>query len=501
MRDVTGSTRGADVEAAFHRRIRQYIGPDGRVWSHPGAFNEQATNARYTEKDRVIHIWGATKILMSLAEDYRRTRRPESQQLARKVMLALKRLAVWDAQGRCWLPCGMGALRADGTVVPNAWNRQPAPIVEPLVTYWLATHDQEGLDFAVAYAEGMLHNLQPDGIRFPPSDAKGASAFPAGAHSHATMHAVWGVAHLGLVTGKAQYLDFARRLWEGLGRRGTGTGWFPAGPDNCNETCCVSDMISVAVILARSGRPEYFDYAERFFRNYISNLQFFVTPEFEAAYRARNATARDPDIQHGLETLRKFQGGIIGGSGLNDYENALLGGVSGFEMFGCCAPEGMRAIHTVWVHTIDRWDDSVLGPAGIYVNHSFSRESRWGRVLSALPDEGRLTVTTAASEPYFLRPPHWAPRAAVGAFVGRRGIPVRWSGSYVRFDVKAGEEIGITYPLIEFTHEVRGLWSGRPDLQMSYRWRGNSVIAATPRAEGTALFLDRPRSTPIPPTD
>src|SRR2546426_398790 len=68
MREITGSRRGKVVEAAFHKRIRDYIGPDGRVWSHPGCYNEGNIHAHYTQKDYVIHIWGATKILKSLAE-------------------------------------------------------------------------------------------------------------------------------------------------------------------------------------------------------------------------------------------------------------------------------------------------------------------------------------------------------------------------------------------------------------------------------------------------
>ena len=107
-------------------------------------------------------------------------------------MLALKKIATWDERGRCWLPCGMGALKADGSIVPNGWNRQPAPIIEPLVTYWLATGDLEGLDFAREYAEGMMNNLQPDGIRFQQEGKDITGGFPFGAHSHATMHAVWG---------------------------------------------------------------------------------------------------------------------------------------------------------------------------------------------------------------------------------------------------------------------------------------------------------------------
>jgi hypothetical protein len=166
MREISGSRGGKDVEAAFHKRMHDYIDPDGRVWSAPGAYNEGKTDARYQKSDYVVHIWGATKILKSLSEDYARTRNPESQALARNVMLALEKLATWDDQGRCYLKTGMGAFAADGSVVPNGWNVQPAPIVEPLVTYYLATGDPEGLKFARAYARGMIDGIQPDGIRF-----------------------------------------------------------------------------------------------------------------------------------------------------------------------------------------------------------------------------------------------------------------------------------------------------------------------------------------------
>lgn len=494
MRDITGSKRGREVEAAFHKRIREYIDPEGRVWSHPGCFNEGNTTARYEKKDFVIHIWGATKILKSLSEHYARTKEPEAKALARKVMLALKKIATWNAEGQCWIKCGMGALRSDGSVVPNGWNSQPAPLVEPLVTYWLATGDKEGLDFANAYAEGIIRNLQPGGIRFQPDGSFNG-------HSHATMHAVWGIAHLGLATGNAGYLDFSKRVWDWMLTRGTGTGWFPAGPDNCNETCAVSDMISIAALLGEAGHTEYYDYAERYLRNHIATQQFVLTPEFESRYRTRNAAAGEEKIRAGLRELRKFQGGIIGGSGLNDLENELLGGTSGYRMFGCCAPEGMRAIHTAWRHTIERRAPKGSRPGGVYVNLGFMRDSPWGRVISSMPEEGRLTVKAAVNETYFLRPPHWAARGEVRAFVDAKRVPVEWVGDYVRLTAKTGEEIAITYPLLEFTQQVSGLWKERPNLRLTYRWLGNMVTSVDPPAKGTALFTGSPRLLPPPPKE
>jgi hypothetical protein len=285
--------------------------------------------------------------------------------------------------------------------------------------------------------------------------------------------------------------------------QGTGTGWFPAAPEyatDCSETCCISDMITHAFFIACSGHPEYFDYAERYFRNYIHNLQFIVTPEFEEHYNRLHAAAGPAAIRQGLEELRKFQGGIVGGSGLNDYENILLGGTSGFAMFGCCAPEGMRATHTVWSQIIDRRPESRLGPAGVYVHLALSRESRWGRVHSFFPDQGRLTVKAAFRDTFFIRPPHWAPRDAVRAFVGGRSVGVTWSGAYVRFDgVAPGDVLTIAYPLLAFTHRVEGLWKKAPDLRMTFRWLGNMVVSCDPPPTETPLFTGRPRRLPDPP--
>jgi hypothetical protein len=66
MRDITGSTKGRDVEKAFHKRMRGFVDEEGVTWCHPGAFNEGDVSAVYEKKDYVIHMWGATKILKSL---------------------------------------------------------------------------------------------------------------------------------------------------------------------------------------------------------------------------------------------------------------------------------------------------------------------------------------------------------------------------------------------------------------------------------------------------
>ena len=507
MREVSGSTAGMDIEAAFHKRMLAYVRADGTVLSHPGSYNEGDVNRVYAEKDYLYHVWGATKILHSLAEDFRRTGNEGSKETARKIMLRLKKLAVYPLPGRCYFPAGMGAMKQDGTPVPNGWNRMPAPVVEPLINYYQACGDLEALEFAKAYAEGIMAGAQPDGIKIK------ADGDIDNGHSHTTMHALWGIAHLGVVTGDELYTAFAKRSWDFMLSRGTGAGWFPAMPGGwyTDETCLTSDMMSNAAMIARGGHPEYFDYVERYLRNRISPCVFIVTPEFEAEYRMANRACGEEKIRQGLEDVRKLQGGIRSYCGLNDLENSILKGTY-HALAGCCAPEGMRAIYTTWSHVIDHYPASKLGPAGVYVNMSFNRDSKWGRVVSFMPNTGRLTVKAGVQDDFFLRPPHWVPRDQVKAFVGSQVVPVQWSGDYVRFtDIKTGDELTIIYPLLgflheaggSFQHEAGGTWkNGLPaGVNVTYQWLGNMVIAVEPPAEKTPIFSPEVRILPPPPTE
>ncbi|MHB1000082.1 MAG: glycoside hydrolase family protein [Armatimonadota bacterium] len=496
MRDITGSSKGRDAEAVFHKRIKSYVKEDGIVWAPPGCYNEADIHATYEEKDYLIHMWGAPKILRSLSEDYIRTKNPESKDLARKIMLGLKRLAKWDDKGRCWIECGMGGLKADGSVAVQ--SVMPAPVVGPLVTYWQATGDNEALEFAKAYAEGMIAGLQPYGLKFEADGSFGDG------HGHVTMRSVWGVAQLGVATGEKKYVDFARRSFDWVLSRGTGTGWFPAVPaiPFCTEVCLISDMMSTASCIAETGQPEYYDYIERSMRNYIANLQFIADREgFEARYRKEHPELSEDQIREGMAASLRFQGGFYN-AGVNDFENSWLWGGYIWKISGCCAPEGIRAVYTCWQDTIRRMPKSQLGPKGIYVNMSFNRKSEWGDVTSFMPHQGRLTVKAKVRDDFFIRPPYWADRNQVLAFVDSKPVPVKWSGAYVQFDAKPGQELTLTYPLISFSQQCDDTWEKTaPGTSVTFLWLGNMVTDTLPRAKPgtTPLFTGKVKETPPVP--
>lgn len=476
MRDICGTDVGLDIEAAFHQRIWRYIGDDGLSWVRPGHYMESTPDAAVPQ-EKVASTWATAKTLVSLSEAYKRSGEKATVDLARKVFLALKGLATWHS-GRATFEGGSGGWR-DGV-----WVKKQIPhfAMEPVVQYWLATGDNEALDFTIALAEGFLADetigpgrpnlwINPDG-KFS-------------WHMHTTLHAVWGVGHLGQILSESRYIEWARRVYDYASTHGPGTGWVHAGVTfyNC-ETCATSDLVSLAALLGKAGYPEYFDHVERYIRNYIRTAQFFITPAFESLYRSRHQ--KDPQAaEAGLTELRRFEGGFLGLVGINDQVAWLTEDNREMRMFGCCAPEGMRALHTAWDNAVTETSERVL------VNMAFNRETDAVKVISGLPAEGKLTVVAKRAVDVLLRPPSWTPREMVIAQRAQEATEVVWGGpglAYVQFKrVQPGEQVTIAYPLVDFKNN----WQPRPDkpeLVVEFHWRGNMVTDVSPKAKYLPIY-------------
>lgn len=499
MREILGLKEPGAVEKGLRKRVLGYLREDGLAWVPPGHYMEGEVYAgKKVGPEAVASTWASCKILRSLSEEYKRTQRPQDRDTARRVFVALRKLADWDS-GRAYYPAGSGAW-LDGKWVKA---QLPTAILEPLVSYWEATSDPEALAFARAVAEGLV----ADAELLPPAKS---TILPTGefhGHMHATMHGVWGVAHLGAILNDTRYISWAKRVYDYASQFGPGTGWMQAALwDNpvreLSETCATSDMVSVAFWIAQAGFPEYWDHVERALRNYLRPQQFFVTADYEALYRKVNSNKSEQEIEAGLGRMRELQGAVLGGPAPNDWINWIASAkqcgpyatpYGCMSMFGCCAPEGMRALHTVWSGVVRAKDGKV------YVNMSLNRQSAPANVVSSLPGTGRIDVTAKQAGVYYLRPPAWSPREKV--VTARSGVESKpeWGGegfAYVVFrNVKPGQVLTLSYPLVDF-RQTWGNWPSRPDLKLTISWRGNSVVDMEPRGKG--LPIDFSHLPPIP---
>ena len=506
MRDISGATEGRDIEKAFHQRIRNYLGDHNIAWTYIGCYDMESTE-KTKAKGIIGNVWSTTKILKSLALSYERTHNPEDKALGRKVFEGLRSLATWSGKFP-YLEGGMGPVGKDLKAIPTGWGIHPPPIIESLVCYWEATGDKEALDFAKAFADGIIKRVRPGDV----VQINDNGTFSG--HMHATLHALHGIGHLGVVTHDAHYIEFCERVYKFVMTHGTGTGWIheavmPTSQSKVpsGETCATSDMMSIVGSLAQADRfipgrhyADYYDHLERYLRNYIAPAQFFITPKFVEFYRALHKTdARVEEVDKALSDLRMAEGGIMGGFGINDLTNDWLGDMrTSFALVGCCSPEGMRAIHTVWENIVRVESSGKDKKRSIYVNMSFSHQCPEATIVSYLPDEGRLTVVCRKPGDFYLRPPAWTPRAGVKMWRDAKNVSPIWNGAYAAFkNVKAGEELTITYPFISYEQKV-AIWPDATKIAV-FKWIGNTCVDVNPKGPNFPLYTGkRPWLPPSP---
>lgn len=489
MAEMCGVNQTAGAAAGVRRRILSYLGTDNLAHV-PGALYCGGVPA-----DKIyVSPWATGKVLASLAETFARTGDQAAKEHARKVFVALRELASRDGD-RAWYPGGSGPY-LDGKWYDTFVTVNYGCQTEPVWRYGQLTGDSEAIEFAQALARGTIAGLQANlGCRRIRPDGSFSD------HTHIHLHEVWGVADVGAATHNAPLLDWARRTYEYVRSRGADYGWFPErmvlGDDkpwdahnervHISETCATGDMVNIAACLAQGGQPEYWDHVERYVRNYIRAVQFFMTPSLEAYYRKLWHDKPVGDVDAALAAMRRAQGGF----------GALVqanGGVDRFQPCGCCAPQGISALYTAWKNTV------VEDDRGVWINMSFNRECPSATVRSFLPAVGRLSVTPHKQGDFHLRLPAWAPREKVQTFRNGKSTTPVWQDDYILFAKAAsGEELAIAYPLPEFTQKL-GI-GGKLETQVPYqvRWRGNTCLGIEPRAAEFPFFEDVLATLPEPP--
>ena len=112
----------------------------------------------------------------------------------------------------------------------NTGCSDPYPcILDPIVRYLEVTEDPEVLEFAEAFADGMIAGVQKSNVGNGDNRIRDDGSF-GGYNCHLHMSAVLGVARLGQLTGNTRYLEWSRKVYDWLMSQGTDWGWFPESP-------------------------------------------------------------------------------------------------------------------------------------------------------------------------------------------------------------------------------------------------------------------------------
>ena len=505
MREMAGETQAEAVELGVRQRIISYRRADNLVWLNPAAWVGplQSPSAIEALKHEWAFSWPTGKLLISLSEEFQRTGRPPLRDDCRAMFVALRRLVSRDAQGRAFLPCGASPCRdgawlslADASI-DSGWGAELSHgypfISEPLVRYWECTGDAEALELARSFAEGHIAGSQPDMGEHRIDPDTGAFR----KHVHLHTHEIWGVAHLGAVTGEQRYLDWAERAYRFVLSQGSDYGWYPEYiPQHAyrTEICVVGDMTSIAANLARGGRPEFWDQVERTVRNELRQAQFALTPAFVSLFREVHRGKPAAAIDAALAELRKLEGGFVAQSGFDDWVSypgdPQLGSpgmyANGIQMMGCCPPEGMRGLWEAWQGVVE------VRTEGVRINLPFTREHAAATVNAFRPEDGGYAVTARKVGDYFLRPPAWADPATIRLQRDGTEVAPVWAGpakAYLRCaDLRPGERLTLRWSVPRFQQVfVPQSVPGRQQA-ITVDWLGNTVLGVSPRGRHLPMF-------------
>ncbi len=503
MRAMAGEPQADAVEIGVRRRIQSYQRADGLLWMNPAAWAGPLDSPSVREgiKHEWVSTWASGKWLISLAEEYERSRDARFAREARSVFQALAKLLSWDGQ-RAFLPYGPAPWRnGEWLHMQDAgkdcgWGGEHSHnypfFVEPMLRYWECCGDADALALARALADGHLAGVQPDMEELRIDPVTGAFA----KHVHIHTHEVWGVAHLGAVTGDPRYLDWAEQAYRFVLSQGTDFGWYPEyipQHEYRTEICVVGDMTSIAACLARGGRPEFWDHVERTVRNELRRSQFFLTPAFGALFRKIHPDLPTADVDQALADLRKLEGGFVAQATFDDwvgYPSPTLGapglGANGIQMMGCCPPEGMRGLWEAWQGIVE------TRPAGVFINLPFSRDHGAAQVCAFRPADGGFRVAAKQGGDYFLRPPTWADRAAVQLQRGDKSVAAVWGGpadAYLLCQaVQPGERLTLRWPVPHFKQVFAAQSVPGRNQSVTVEWSGNEVLSVEPHGQYLPMF-------------
>ena len=453
MREMSGSSYGTRVQKGLRNRILAYQHASG-LFIPPS-------------HDDTDVLWATAWMARSLIESFATTGDRDALARAGKALNAVRQFAVTSNDRGQLRLAPPRELKFGNEIIRFAYRSTlDFCIVEPFVRYYEVTADASMLEVAKGLADGRLAG-------FGRYDTD---------HMHSFMHSVVPIAHLGAVVGEKRYLDWAEEQIDRRADQRTDYGWVEAARGyGASETCALADHINICLYLSRGGRASHYEFVERAVLNYLPQEQFFIS---DTTFKKLWSRSDFKDRENHLALMRRLQGGFLCRT---DPEDRWSKGTISLE--GCCPPTGMTGLYQAWKDLVRKTEE------GVWINLAFNRESPEARVVSFLPNEGRVTVVAQIPGDYHLRIPGFAPWNSVRAFRGRsdsQQVDLIRKGEYVVFpNAVAGEELTVTYPLVEFVQKMK---AGGKDLEI--HWKGNLVISLSPKGKVWPLFGEVPYLTP-----
>ena len=497
MRAMSGSTQNADIDVEMVEAIARDIDADGLSWL-------KVENRPWRECYKEDQVWPVAqgRLMVALLDRHRLDHDAKWLTLVERLARGLVKIALRN-EDRAWYHTAYTRNGWEGDSTPSAeiigasgnapahgepQSESPYNIGLPLrgLARWYAVSgDKQALDLADRLARFYMKPSRWGSIG--PEMLVAAEHGHWQGHFHTNTMGTMGLLEYAIVRGDALIMRFVQQFYEyarcfGIAR----IGFFPAvlrpleapawskeldvylaadgSAPQCDEGCCVADMIWLAANLSRGGIGDYWDDVDQYTRNHLVEHQLLQRDLIEATAAAGQAHKLDPRMETDDRVIERNIGAFASGS-----DPTWLYGW--WTM--CCTGNCAVALHDAW--------DSILSHenGAVEVNLLLNRASPWLDVESYLPYEGKVVLKNKAARAVYVRKPLWVDKAAIRCQVDGKAFDPHWVGNYLAVTELAGKEIvSVDFPIVETTETYT--LPTYPD-PYTLRMRGNTVVDISPR--------------------
>jgi len=332
-------------------------------------------------------------------------------------------------------------------------------------------------------------------------------------HFHCQSRFVTSLLMRGILKNDKADIELAESLYREARTLGTQSGWFPEQikiPDNnrsnLSETCSLTDMLEIAILLAQHRNPIYWHDAERYVRNHLLVHQIVDTGWV-------SQTTAYPLTQHILQfpaDSRPDAGGFARG---DEVMQSLVGGFAGWGAVTamsddtpmsnsnqhCCNAAGARALYDGWRYAVSDKDAVFDVNLHVHRNHAAAEivaiEELHPRPASSTGEVGGLRIKMKQSRRLRIRIPEFVTAGEMQAAVNKKPVVGREVGAYLDLGtVQPNDQVDVFYPMKHRTTKEQ-IAPGT----FEFSWHGATVVDASPRQKIRPLF-DKGRFENAPPS-
>ena len=481
-RIMSGQTQGQHADAALQRWLERLLGKHGLSWWPDPPYDPVLPS---TQPRRVAELgWSQRSTLAGLTTQYAVTGEQHFADLAKRLVDGLNKLALWE-DGMAYFPLEATQVGVRGDILypPEGWSDKRMPtagwfagfygsLLWPLARFAAVTGYEPAVRMAQGVAEYCLRGarfFRPDGRFYDP--LKG--------HFHSRSTVALGLLKLGVLIGNEGYVQMAERAYNHAKEWGTSFGWFPVDFGNWQrcETCCITDMIELAIGLAMWVDPKYWNDAERFGRNHLLESQLLRVDWVDEYHREREPyilSEADPAQISRDQAMERSLGGFAVWSSLNDW----AGTQANAREAACCHGHGARGLYDLWHYGVIRAGNEVS------VNLLFSRATDDVVVKSYLPFKGQVDIRCRSDRRIRMRLPDYVPSRSLKLEMNGRPTPLQRAEGWLPLPpTQKGDVAVVRFDLPERHESVH---IGYDTYKVKYR--GDTVTAISPPGKYCPLY-------------